>query len=564
LAGLAVGILGWATAYFLRVVLDHLSESTFLLAIAAGIGGAVVLRAALAVVRRAIQLGLVQRIEGDLAGRYMRHVFRLEAAQYEAYPGGDLFYRIEGIDHIRHALEDRIIGVTFDSILVAVAAALLLRYGILLSALAVLSALIPAVIVRFIRSMIGRSFEVTEKAGSRFASECMDALRGTTDLKLHQSEAWMVGRISERYRERQQSRIRHLLRLSTIGNSTSVLSSLLGIVILLAGAREVLHTRMTSGDLVFVFTMSGTMLGPLENLVVSWLSFDDALCALRRCEEVLCAPSEPVGSECTQASLEGTLRLDHVTFEYGLGKTALEDVTIEIPRGATLAIVGESGAGKSTLLLLLARLRRPTTGHILLDGRDVGDIPLDSWRSQLGVVCQNAHLFEASVEANLRLGHEGASRTDLEKALEEACLIEWVRDLPEGLSTVLREGGRSLSAGQGQRLVLARALLRRPKLLLLDEAMSNLDIASETAIWSALEKRTGDRTTIFVTHRLASSMRADRILVLEAGKVAESGTYEELMAARGKYFALWERQSARSRETEERRSREATAGRLHS
>jgi ABC-type multidrug transport system fused ATPase/permease subunit len=194
----------------------------------------------------------------------------------------------------------------------------------------------------------------------------------------------------------------------------------------------------------------------------------------------------------------------------------------------------------------------------------VGEIPLDSWRSQLGVVGQNAHLFEASVEANLRLGHEGPSRTDLEQALEEACLIEWVKGLPEGLSTVLREGGRSLSAGQAQRLVLARALLRRPKILLLDEAMSNLDAASENAIWSALRRKTGDRTTVFVTHRLASSMSADRIVVLEAGGIAESGTYDELMSARGKYFALWERQSARSWGTQERMGPEATAGRLHS
>jgi ABC-type bacteriocin/lantibiotic exporter with double-glycine peptidase domain len=540
---LLVGVLGWGIAVLIRFVLDRTSDLRLLGFLALATTIVVTLRAALAVARRAVQLRLVRRIEQDLAAHYLRHVVRLDALCREEHPTGDLLQRLQGLEHLRQALEERLLGIPFDVILVLVAAGILAGYSLMLTGFALLATLLPAVVVSFVRGSIRRSFEETERRKSVLGQDCVGAFQGARDLLVCGGEDWVVGRLQGSYALVQESRMRHLLKLSLIGNGTALLSTLASILILFSGAKLIHAGTLTQGGLMFVFTMAGIMLGPLEQLAISWIFVEDAAVTLRRHGEILSLPAEPRGEGSGRIDFSGSLRLESVTFGYESGRSVLSDVTLDIPNGSSLALVGESGAGKSTLLAVLAGLYAPDRGQVLVDGRDLRMIPLHLWRKEIGVVFQGPNLFEGTVEENIRLGCTEATLEDVQRAARLASAEEFILNLPQGYDTKLSAERIKLSAGQTQRIAIARALVRNPRLLLLDEATSNLDVSTEGAFWTALSHAAGKRTTFFVTHRLSSSAHADRIAVLDGGRIVEFGTFSELMAMQGRYAELWRRQS---------------------
>jgi ABC-type bacteriocin/lantibiotic exporter with double-glycine peptidase domain len=541
--GLVLGALGWSTAFYIQIVLDRGRNARLVYLLGGAALLIAVIRGLLAVVRRALQLTLVRSIERKAAGRYLDHVLSLRLEHFDRHAGGELYERLHGLEDVRHALEDRFLGASFDAVIVVVAGAFLIRYSGVLAALAALGALIPAVIVTFIRDSIKQSYNETQERNARVTQTCMDAFSGLRDLRVIGGEEWMLERLMRHYSEAQDRRKRHLVRLALIGNGTSLLSGLLSITILVLGARYLRVGLLSAGELMFVFTMAGSMLGPLENFIVSWIFFQDAMVALGRAEDILALPAEPRMDDSRDISVQGCLKLEEVTFSYeGKREAALREIHLEIPSGSSLAIVGESGAGKTTLLALLAGLYRPTSGRVLVDGRDLKDIPPRQFRKHLGAVFEKPHLFGVTLEENLRTGFPGAGSDEIRRALRSACLEEFVDSLPLGFATPLGEGGTRLSAGQAQRIAIARALVRNPRILLLDEATSNLDAHTEAALREALRAQSRGRTTVFVTHRLASSMEADRIIVLEKGVIVERGGFWDLMKARGAYHRLWSRQ----------------------
>ncbi|MBS1713197.1 MAG: ABC transporter ATP-binding protein [Armatimonadetes bacterium] len=256
--------------------------------------------------------------------------------------------------------------------------------------------------------------------------------------------------------------------------------------------------------------------------------------------EILDIPDEPTGE--TGARLDATkgrLVFEDVSFEYPDGTKALEGVSFVVEPGTSLALVGPSGAGKSTIADLTLRFYDPSSGRITLDGTDVRELDVAWYRSQFGVVPQQTFLFAGTIADNLRLGTEDASDDDLKRSAELAHADGFVSATPDGFQTVLGERGVRLSGGEGQRLAIARALVRDPAILLLDEATSNLDAVSERAVTAALDELMHRKTTLFIAHRLTTASRADKILVLRRGKALESGTHEDLMAADGVYASMF-------------------------
>ena len=245
-------------------------------------------------------------------------------------------------------------------------------------------------------------------------------------------------------------------------------------------------------------------------------------------------------------NIRGAISFDHVDFGYDPAVPVLEDVNLRIAPGETVAFVGPTGAGKSTMAKLVTRFYDPTSGRVLIDGFDLREVTLHSLRRQLGVVPQEPFLFAGTVGDNISFARPDATTAEIEEAVVAVGLTEVIERLGDGLDTVVHERGQSLSSGERQLIALARAFLAHPRVLVLDEATSNLDLQSETKIEAALDVLLENRTAVLIAHRLSTAMRADRIVVVDEGRIVEIGSHAELVAAGGRYaemYATWERQA---------------------
>jgi len=313
---------------------------------------------------------------------------------------------------------------------------------------------------------------------------------------------------------------------------------------LTGGAWLALSGHMSAGALVAMFTLLLYIQDAASEIATAASELIEAGGGLERVQKFLEEPAEDAGDpDAMAAPLEREIRLDTVDFCYEPGDFALKDVSITIRRGETVALVGRSGSGKSTVLNLLLRFLTPSAGHLTWDGVDMRDVSRQALRAQMGIVFQEPLMIRATIAEIVKLGRPDASDADVEQAIRAAALDEVIAELPEGRNTIIGEGGQSLSGGQRQRLALAQALIRDASLLVLDEATSALDPETEARIADTLDALPEGRTVLSVTHRMNLAQRADRIVLLADGRVAEEGSHDELMLADGLYARMVERQS---------------------
>ncbi|MCB5911999.1 ABC transporter ATP-binding protein [Streptomyces pinistramenti] len=438
--------------------------------------------------------------------------------------------------------------------LVTAVVSLLTFFGILVAllvidvqlALVVFATLPPLIIgTYFFRKQSVKAYELARERISVVNGDLQESVAGLRIVQAFRREGLGAARFADRSHAYRQARVRGQFLISLYFPFVQLLSSVAAALVLIVGAGRVGAGTLSAGALVAYLLYIDLFFSPVQQLSQVFDGYQQASVSLGRIQELLREPTTTPASERPRAvpALRGEITFDNVHFHYGnqgeAAEQALSGIDLVIPAGQTVAFVGETGAGKSTLVKLVARFYDPTSGAVRADGTDLRELDLTGYRHRLGVVPQESYLFAGTVRDAIAYGRPDATDAEVEAAARAVGAHAMVATLDGGYLHEVAERGRNLSAGQRQLLALARAELVDPDVLLLDEATAALDLASEAVVNQATDRLVGRRTTLVVAHRLTTAARADRVVVMDQGKVAEDGTHTELLARGGRYAALW-------------------------
>ncbi|MFE9007635.1 peptidase domain-containing ABC transporter [Streptomyces sp. NPDC007875] len=538
-----VQLLGLGSALLTKYGIDTLigERAGTLSSFSLSLAGFVLVYALIGLGRAGALLVLQHRLDGALGDRFMTHLFRLPFGYFQARSSGDLLARLNSNTVIRDLLTSRMVTLAIDSVFVVGYLVLLCAFSPWYALLAVgLGGTQIAIVLATLRPANALAKrELSAEAATQ--SVAVDALRGAEFVK----SAGLTGAVLDRWRRSLGDYLRaafHRRRLDALTDSLTLLLQVASpLVLLLLGIAQVRSGALTIGSMIALNAVAAGLLTPIAGLATSMRYLQTIGAHLERVHDVLDErPEVRRPGVIAPAAVRGEIELRGVGFRYGQGPWILRDLTLRVPAGAKLAVVGASGSGKTTMIRLLAGLLRPTEGTVLLDGRDIDEYDADSLRRRFGVVTQEPHVFGGTIGSNLRIGRGDLPDEALFEALGRAGLLADVRRMPMGLDTHVAEGGSALSGGQRQRLAIARALLADPALLVLDEATSHLDAVTEAEVAGELSAL--GCTRIVVAHRISTIMDADEIVVLHDGRFTEGGVHDDLMLAQGRYAALVNRQ----------------------
>ncbi len=520
------------------------SGSRLFLRFAGYLVGLALLKGAFQFWMRVILIGVSRDIEYDIRNDLFRHLVSLSPDFYARTRTGDVMARATNdLNAVRMMLGPGVMYWFETSLTFALAIAIMMYYDWRLALFAVMPA--PAVslaVILFGRSIHTR-FERIQEMFSDISSRVQENLSGVRMIRAFVQERAEMRRFAELNRQYIGQNLKLVLIQGVFQPLLEVLIGTTFLVVLWVGGRQVLLGRISIGSFVMFNTYMGMLVWPMIALgwVVNLMQRGSA--SLKRINQILAerptieAPPAPVRPQ----SFRGELEFRDISMDYG-STLALDSIDLRIPAGMTLALVGHTGSGKTTLASLVPRLMDPTGGAILLDGIDLRELDPADLRRQIGFVPQETFLFSATIAENIAFGVEGATQEDIRRAAGIAGLADDIESFPKGYQTMVGERGITLSGGQKQRTAIARAILRDPRILVLDDALASVDTMTEERILTHLAGVMRGRTVILISHRVSTVRQAGRIIVLERGRIVEQGTPAELAAAGGYYAELSQRQ----------------------
>ena len=489
---------------------------------------------------------LASWVMNDLRIKVFRHLQRLSLDFFTEEKAGVLMSRMTSdIENLQQLLQDGLAQFAVQGLTMVVITAFLFATNVELAAITVFGVLPPLIAMSiWFRRASERGYDKVRDGIALVLADLSESLQGIRIVTAHNRQRYNIEThrdVVGEYRDANN----YTGQIASIYGPASQMLSVFGQVLILGiGGLMFLHKpqEINLGQLTAFFLYVNRFFAPIQLLTQQYNTFQQGRASVLKLRSLL--ETEPSVQEAPDAvelpEIHGEIRFDHVSFGYDPALPVLHDVDLTISPGETVAFVGATGAGKSTMAKLVTRFYDPTAGRVLIDGYDLRSVTLGSLRSQLGVVPQEPFLFAGTIRDNISFARPGAPDDEVWNAVHQVGLEELVHRLPYGLDTPVHERGQSLSSGERQLIALGRAFMAEPRVLVLDEATSNLDLKSETLVEAALDRLLEGRTAVLIAHRLSTAMRADRIVVVGDGRLLEVGSHDELVALGGHYAEMFE------------------------
>jgi ATP-binding cassette subfamily B protein len=489
-------------------------------------------------------------VMNDLRVKIFAHLQRLSLSFFTEEKAGVVMSRMTSdIENLQQLLQDGLAQLAIQALTMVVITVVLFTTNVELAAITIVL-IIPALVASslWFKRASERGYDKVRDGIANVLADLSESLHGVRIVTAHNRQRQNVihhRNVVGEYRDA-NNYTAHVNAL--YGPGTQLLGVLSQAALLAIGGTMVVNHTLSPGALVAFFLYLNRFFQPIQLLVQQYNTYQQGQASVTKLRALV--DTEPEVREALDAldlpPVEGEITFDHVSFGYDPTRLVIEDVDLTVAPGETVAFVGPTGAGKSTLAKLVTRFYDPTAGRVLIDGHDLRDVTMHSLRSQLGVVPQEPFLFAGTIGDNIAFARPDATDREIHEAIDTVGLTDVIDRMADGLDSVVHERGQTLSSGERQLIALARAFLAHPRVLVLDEATSNLDLQSETKIESALDILLENRTAILIAHRLSTAMRADRIVVVDQGRIIEVGPHDELVARGGRYaemYATWVRQS---------------------
>lgn len=495
--------------------------------------------------RTHLLIHLGQKLDIPLMLGYYEHVINLPMNFFGTREVGEIISRFNDASNIRQAISGVALTMMIDVFMVLVGGGILYSQSPSLFALTIVPLVLYGVIVFVFKSSIEKVNRETMEKNSKLTSYLIESLNGIETIKAFNSERDVNLETEKRFIKF----IKAIFKNECINNLQVSLKSLVeavfGIVVIWMGSVQVLNGNISFGELLTFNALLAYFLDPIENIISLQPTVQTAIVAAERLSEILdleLEKSEQEDKKINPNTIKGNIEFKNVDFRYGTRNLILKNINMTIKKGERIALVGESGSGKTTLAKLLLNFYQCEKGEILVNDYNLLDINVESLRDKIAYISQETFLFNGTILENLMLGNPYLTYEEIIDACEKAQIHDFINSLPLRYNTLVEENGSNFSGGQKQRLSIARAILRKPEILIMDEATSNLDSITEKAIERTIHDFSEGMTTIIIAHRLSTIMRCDNIYILEKGEIKETGNHKELLNQKGRYYKLWKEQ----------------------
>jgi subfamily B ATP-binding cassette protein HlyB/CyaB len=485
------------------------------------------------------------RVDVELGARLFGHLMALPMAYFQARRAGDSVARARELENVRNFLTGSAVTVVIDLFFTFVFIAVMFLFSATLTWIVLASIPFYIGVSLIVTPLLKRRLDEKFRRGAEHQALLVETVTGIETVKSMAVEPQMQRKWEEQLAGYVQASFKAGNLSAQAGQAVGFINKITMALTLWFGARLVIDGSLTVGEMVAFNMLAGRVSAPVLRLSQLWRDFQQVRISIERLGDILNTPGENVTAtgRADVPRLKGAIRFDRVVFRYRPdGPEILKQVSLDIPAGQVVGIVGPSGSGKSTLAKLVQRLYIPEAGRVLIDGMDLAVLSPAALRRQIGVVLQENVLFSGTIRDNIALSNPGLDTNLVMQAAKLSGAHEFILELPDGYDTLVGERGSSLSGGQRQRIAIARALATNPRVVIFDEATSALDAEAERAIQDNMRLICQGRTVIIIAHRLSAVRSADRIITLEAGRVSEDGTHDALLKKGGRYAALWRHQ----------------------